>query len=421
MNRELQTVVEYLEKERGIEREVILEAVQNALLGASKKTMTDSIDLRIEIDRTNYNIKALAKKLVVDSIVAGHNEITLDEAVQIDPAAEEGDLVEVEVTPDHLGRIAAQTAKQAIMQRIRQAEKERIYEEFKDRAGDVITGSVRRFDRNDVIIDLGRAEGVIPSRERVPTEEYEMGETIRSYIVSINSKPQGPQIVLSRSHPEFVKRLFELEVSEISDGTVDIKGIAREAGYRTKLAVVSNDSKVDPVGACVGMRGMRVKNIVRELSGEKIDIVRWNEDIKTYVANALAPAKLSGMSVEEATRTIDVVVDADQLSLAIGKRGQNARLSAKLTGWKVNIQKSEDDITFEEKVELAIARLAQIESIGSDLAEKLVQGGFLTLEGIITADIEDIAEVEDIDSETAEIIHRAAENAYEKEHGTIES
>jgi len=252
----------------------------------------------------------------------------------------------------------------------------------------------------------------------VPTEEYQVGDRVRALILSVDSNPQGPQIILSRSHPDFVRRLFELEVSEIADKTVEIKGIAREAGFRTKLAVVSHDEKVDPVGACVGMRGIRVKNIVRELSGEKIDIVRWHDDVKTFVTNALAPAKLVRVTVDEKTRTVTVVVEADQLSLAIGKKGQNARLTAKLTGWKIDIQKDEADIAFEEKVARAIADLASIEGIGKERAERLVHSGFLTLEGILAAEESDLAEVDGFTAEDAKTVRDAAGTAYDTQNKT---
>jgi N utilization substance protein A len=296
-----------------------------------------------------------------------------------------------------------------------------VFEEYKDRPGDIVSGSVRRFERSDVIVDLGRAEAIMPARERVPTEEYQIGDRVRAYIVSVERSAQGPEIILSRSHPDFVRRLFELEVSEIADGTVEIKGIAREAGFRTKIAVVSHDEKVDPVGACVGMRGIRVKNIVRELSGEKIDIVRWHEDIKTFVHNALAPAKLVRVDVEEESHVVHVLVDQDQLSLAIGKKGQNARLTAKITGWKIDIIKEEAEVSFEEKVATAVAKLAAVEGIGPERAEQLVHAGFLTLEGILAAELSDLEAVEGFDAETAQSVRAAAEALTDQEPASPEA
>ena len=420
MNNELLAVLDYMERERGIERETLLVAVESALLGASRKNLDFAKDLRIEIDRKTCDIRALAKVQVVEQVTLPHDQVDLARAQRIKPDAKVGDYVEVEVTPGNFGRIAAQTAKQAILHKIRQAEKDRVFEEYKDRAGDIVSGTVRRFERRDVIVDLGRAEAVMTDRERVPTEDYQIGDRIRAYIVSVQNNPQGPEILLSRGHPEFVRRLFELEVSEIADKTVEIKGIAREAGFRTKIAVISHDQKVDPVGACVGMRGMRVKNIVRELSGEKIDIVRWHEDVKTYVTNSLAPAKLIRVVVDEEMHTVHVIVEADQLSLAIGKKGQNARLTAKLVGWKIDIQRDEADVGFEEKVARAVAELAKVEGIGAERAGKLVHAGFLTPEGILAVELSDLQSIEGFDEETAKQVHAAAEVAFEREHGKAE-
>ncbi len=389
---ELKAVVEYMESERGVEREVIIRAIEAALQGVAEKSGAEDDGLRIAIDRKTFERKAYRKL---------------------------SDGSEIETTPPRLGRIAAQTAKQVIMQKIRNAEKELLFQEYKDRVGEIITGSVARFDRSDVIVELEHGEALMPSKERVPIEEYEVGERVRALILAVREQERGPEIILSRSHPDFVRRLFELEVSEIADGTMEIKGIAREAGYRSKVAVISHDERVDPVGACVGMRGMRVKNIVRELSGEKIDIVRWSEDIHTLITNALAPARLKHVDADEETRTVTVTVEPDQLSLAIGKRGQNARLTSKLTGWRVDIQKDEESMGFEERVAAAVTKLAAIDGIGAELAEKLVFSGFLTLEGILAAEHSDLEAIEGISAEQARTIWHAAEAAYTKEHGEI--
>ena len=390
---ELKAVVEYMESDRGVEREVIIRAIELALEGASERAGFEDDDLRIAIDRNTFQMKAFRKL---------------------------SDGSEIESTPPNLGRIAAANAKQLIMQKIRTAEKELIFDQYKDRVGDIVTGTVTRFERSDVIIELDHGEAVLLGRERVPTEEYEIGERVRAIILEVREKERGTEIALSRSHPDFVRSLFELEVSEISDNTMEIKGIAREAGYRSKVAVYSNDERVDPVGACVGMRGMRVKNIVRELSGEKIDIVRWNDDIKVFITNALAPARLKNVDVDEETRTVSVIVDPDQLSLAIGKRGQNARLTSKLTGWRVDVQKDEESMDFEERVAVAVTKLAAIEGIGDAFAEKLVFSGFLTLEGILAAELDDLIAIDGITSEEAQGIWNAAEIAYTNEHGEIE-
>lgn len=418
MNSELSAVVEYMERERGVDRETIIEAIESALQNVANKGADGDEALRVRIDRKTLDIKAFSSKRVVVAVNDRQQEVSLAEARRKNPSAQLDEIIEVESTPRNFGRIAAQTARQTILQRIRHAEKSRIFEDYKGRVGEIVTGSVRRFERSNVIVELEHgAEGVMPSKERVPTEEYEVGERIRTYILSIKEREAGPEILLSRAHPDFVRRLFELEVAEIADGTMEIRGIAREAGYRSKVAVVSHDERVDPVGACVGIRGMRVKNIVRELNGEKIDIVRWSDDVRTLVINALAPAKLKHVDVDEMTRTVNVTVDGDQLSLAIGKRGQNARLTSKLIGWRVDIRKDEGDMNFEERVAAAVAGLAAIEGIGDEWAEKLVYAGFLTIEGILAAEQSDLEEIEAITPEQAQALWRAAEKAYTAKHG----
>jgi len=409
MNNELQAILNYMEKDRGINREVLIEAVESALQTAARRSVVGEKDLRIGIDRQTYDIKAYAERVVVDEVSDESTEISLADARRGNPGVQLGDIAEKEVTPRNFGRIAAQTAKQAITQKIRQAEREIVFDEYKDRVGDIVTGTVRQFNRSDIIVDLGRAEAILPSRERVPTEEYQIGDRVRAYVLSVLDNTARPSVTLSRSHPNFVRRLFELEVSEIADKVVEVKGIAREAGYRTKIAVISHDDKVDPVGACVGMRGMRVKNIVRELSGEKIDIIRWSDDVRTYVINALSPAKLSKVTVSpEPAHVVEVIADSDQLSLAIGKRGQNVRLSAKLIGWKIDIQKAESEYSFEEKVERAVENLAAIDGISREQAEQLVHAGFLSVEGILAVDVAELPEMTGLDPQAAEAIYNAA-------------
>src|SRR3954468_13400888 len=376
MNAEFIAMLDYLERERGIKREILLEAVSNALLSASKKSVTASRDLRIDINRKTGEIRALANLVVVDQVTNPQDEIELSKARKIKTDLNVGEIVEVEVTPKNFGRIAAQPAKQAMMQRIRQAEKEMIYEEFKDRAGEIVSGTVRRFDRSDVILDLGKFEAVMPQRERVAVEDYNVGDRLRAYVVAVENGIRGPEIIVSRSHPNFVRRLFELEVSEIADGTVEIRGIAREAGYRTKIAVWSANDKVDPVGACVGMRGSRVKNIVRELNNEKVDIIRWSSDPKDFVLEALKPAKVKNLVFDPEKKSVQISVDEDQLSLAIGKRGQNARLTMRLTGWEVNIEKDESaKEIFASNVEKGVTALAKALGVTDATARQLINSG----------------------------------------------
>ena len=419
MNNELLAVFEYMERERKLDRETLAQLVESSLQVAGRKSIGRVRDLRVVIDRKTLEIKAFASIMVVDFVRNRDEEMSLDDAHFKYPGKgyKLGDLIEVEVTPRNFGRIAAQTAKQAIIQKLRMAEKDKVYAAYKDHVGAIVTGTVRRFDRSDVFIDLGDAEGVMPGKERVPSEEYQVGDRIRFLLLNLDAQAQGTQLTLSRANPDFIKKLFELEVSEIADGTVEIKGIAREAGFRTKIAVHSNDEKVDPVGACVGLRGQRVKNIVRELSGEKVDIVKFSTDIKTFVTNSLAPAKLLRLEVDEVENVVKVIVESDQLSLAIGKKGQNARLTAKLTGCKVDIQKDEGDITFEEKISRATDQLAAVEGIGRDHAAKLVASGFLTLEGILAAETQDLVDVEGFDADVAQQVRAAAEAAFERENG----
>jgi len=408
MNAEFIAMLDYLERERGIKREILIEAVSNALLSASKKSVGASRDLHIDIDAKTGEIRALANLLVAEKVSNPQDEISLEKARKIKPDAQVGEAVEVEVTPKNFGRIAAQTAKQAMMQRIRQVEKEMIYEEFKDRAGEIVSGTVRRFDRSDVILDLGKFEAVMPQRERVVVEDYNVGDRLRAYVVAVENGVRGPEIIISRSHPNFVRRLFELEVSEIADGTVEIRGIAREAGYRTKIAVFSDNPKVDPVGACVGMRGSRVKNIVRELNNEKVDIIRWSSDPKEFVLEALKPAKVKNLVFDLERKGATISVDEDQLSLAIGKKGQNARLTSRLTGWEINIEKEAPSTTaVEQKVAHAAQTLATSLPITEEQAMTLVKTGFTNLEGLRDAEIRDLVEILGVDEEKAREIYEA--------------
>src|SRR6476469_4037315 len=408
MNAEFIAMLDYLERERGIKREILIEAVSNALLSASKKGVSASRDLHIAIDPKTGEIRALANLLVAEKVTNPQDEISLEKARKIKPDAAVGEAVEVEVTPKNFGRIAAQTAKQAMMQRIRQVEKEMIYEEFKDRAGEIVSGTVRRFDRSDVILDLGKFEAIMPQRERVVVEDYNVGDRLRAYVVAVDNGIRGPEIIVSRSHPNFVRRLFELEVSEIADGTVEIRGIAREAGYRTKIAVWSANEKVDPVGACVGMRGSRVKNIVRELNNEKVDIIRWSSDPKEFVLEALKPAKVKNLVFDVEKKSATISVDEDQLALAIVKKGQNARLTSRLTGWEINIEKEAPSTTaVEQKVAHAAQTLSTSLPITGEQAMTLVKTGFTNQEGLRDAEMSDLVDILGVDEEKAREIYEA--------------
>ena len=405
MNSELIAALDYFEREKGIKREILIEAVSNALLSASKKAVGPARDLRIDINPKSGEIRAMASLVVAERINEVHSEILLSKARKIKPDAQVGEVMDVEVTPRDFGRISAQTAKQAMLQRIRQAEKEMMYDEFKDRAGEIVSGTVRRFERSDVIMDLGKFEAIMPSKERVVTEDYNVGDRLRAYVVAVDNGLRGPEIILSRSHPNFVRRLFELEVSEINDRTVEIRGLAREAGYRTKIAVHSANEKVDPVGACVGMRGSRVKNIVRELNNEKVDIIRWHQDPREFILEALKPARVKSLTLDAERKTAQIRVEEDQLSLAIGKRGQNARLTAKLTGWEINIEKDESAaIVMENKVTQAANALVAALEVDPATAQALVKNGFTNVEALLDLEPQDLAEVMSIDLEQATAI-----------------
>lgn len=411
MNAEMLAMLDYLERERGIGREALVEAISGAILTSARKSFATARDLRIEISPKTGVIQAFARPIVVEKVDNQHDQISLSKARQINPEVKVGEEIEIEVTPRDFGRIAAQTARQAIMQRIRQIEKDMIYEEFKDRAGEIVNGTVRRFERSDVIIDLGKFEGIMYSKERVPTEDYTIGDRIRAYVVAVENGTRGPEIILSRSHPNFVRRLFEMEVSEISDRTVEIKAIAREAGARTKVAVHSADDKVDPVGACVGMRGTRVKNIVRELNNEKVDIIRWHADPSELVREALKPAKIHSLRLDEVAKKIYVTVGQEELSQAIGRKGQNARLTARLTGWDIDINEDKSAAeAFENQKTQAASSMASQLGIAQDEADILIRGGMNALEVVVTAGPEDIAEMLGCDTEKAERILTAAKS-----------
>ncbi len=338
MNSELLGALDELEREKGIDKEILFQAIESALISAYRRNFASAQNVRVRIDRITGATQVWAQKTVVAEVEDHRLEVGLDEANEMRPGSVEGDVVEFEVTPKNFGRIAAQTAKQVIVQRIREAERGLIYEEFVGREGDIVTGVVQRAERGLVYIDLGRAEAIMILGEQVPGERLRTNERVKLYVVEVKKTNKGPQIFVSRNHPGLIKRLFELEVPEIHDGVVEIKGIAREAGARTKIAVWSEDPNVDPVGSCVGNKGARVQAIVQELHGEKLDIVRWDPDPTVFVANALSPAQVTEVAVDPTTREARVVVPDNQLSLGIGKEGQNARLAARLTGWKVDLR-----------------------------------------------------------------------------------
>jgi N utilization substance protein A len=388
----------------------MVEALSQALLAASKRSIGPARELRIDIDPEKGTIKAWAKLVAVEKVTNPFEEIAIGTAKRLKKDAELGDEIELEVTPKNMGRIAAQTAKQTMLQRLRMAEKENLYDEFKDRTGDVVSGVVRRFDKNDVIVDLGKFEGVMTSKERVATEDYNAGDRMRFYVKAVEKdSSRGPEIILSRAHPNFVRRLFEFEVSEIADRTVEIASIAREAGYRTKVAVNSSDDKVDPVGACVGLRGARVKNIVRELNNEKVDIIRYKSDPAEFIREALRPIKVITIRVDPAKKEARLTVSEEDLSKAIGRRGQNARLTSRLVAMDLIIEKDEHAAeVFEGQMGSAVHALAAILGIDEATARTLTGAGLVDVRVFDDVSAEDVAEIIGGDMELAtQIIERA--------------
>jgi len=341
MKSDLYSAIAQIAGERGIPKEAVLSSVEHALKTVYKKMENTEEDVDVTIDATSGSIQVFLVKRVVDEVEDPLTDLTLAEAQAISPNATVGEVLRIERTPDNFGRIAAQTAKQVVLQRIRDYERDTVYEEFADRQGEVINGTVQRADARAVIVELGKAEAVMPAREQVPTERYRAGQRIKVLLLEVNKDPKGPQLIVSRSHPNLIRRLFEIEVPEIYSGAVEIMAIAREPGLRSKVAVAARQEKVDPVGSCVGVRGVRIQNIVNELYGEKIDVIEWSPDTSTFIANALSPAKPTNVALSESENIATVIVPSDQMSLAIGKEGQNARLAYKLTNWRIDIKDPE--------------------------------------------------------------------------------
>jgi len=340
MNADFMEALSLLEKERGISKEVLIDAVENALISAYRRNYGTSNNVRAEVDPETGEIQLFASKSVVEQVENPHSEISLENARLVNTLYEVGDVLEEEVKPKNFGRIAAQTAKQVVVQRIREAERGVIYDEYVEKENEVLTAIVQRVEKGGVYVELGKTDGLLAPNECIPGESFDANDRIKVYVLEVRktNNNKGPQVLVSRTHPGLVKRLFELEVPEIQQGVVQVKSIAREAGFRTKVAVASNDPQVDPVGACVGQRGIRVERIVSELHNEKIDIIEWDSDSAVYIAKALSPAKVLMVYINEAEKAAKVIVPDNQLSLAIGKEGQNARLAAKLTGWKIDIK-----------------------------------------------------------------------------------
>lgn len=418
----LTQTIEQLSKEKGIDPEVVYAALEDAMVAAARRFFKTDEDLQAAIDRETGHIEVFAVKKIVEKVEDPATEMSLEEALEIDPTFEVGDYIEIPKRIDEFGRIAAQTAKQVIVQKVREAEREIIFEEFSDQIGNVVTGIVRRTEGGrDVILDIGRTEAILPYSQQCRNETYTPGERIRAVIIEVHRKAKGPQIVVSRSHPSLLVRLFESEIPEVYDGTVVIKNAVREGGERAKVAVASKDPSIDPVGACVGMRGSRINSIIRELRGEKIDIIHYSDDIVEYTVNALSPARVSKVLVLDPEKKIlEVIVPEDQLSLAIGRKGQNVRLASKLLGWEINV-KSEAEKKLEilnrmdqaQGAEVAQERgpipLAQLPGVGELVQGRLEEAGITTVQELAERSLEELMEIPGIGEKTAERLKQSAQ------------
>jgi transcription termination/antitermination protein NusA len=406
MQQDLNRVIEQVSKEKGIDKSILISALENAMVSAAKKTFGHQRKIEAQFNPEIGEVELFEAKTVVETIQDAAVEITLEEAREtLDPEAQVGDELLSKLDTGNFGRIAAQAAKQNIVQRVRDAEREIIYNDFKGREGQLVNGIVQRFEKKNIIVNLGKTDAILPEKEQVPRERYRQGDRIRGFIVSVEMTSRGPQIVLSRTHPGMLIKLFEQEVPEIYEAIVEVKGAAREPGGRAKIAVVSHDPDVDPVGACVGMKGTRVQAVVQELRGEKVDIVHWTPDQAEYVCRALAPAKVSKIIIDDDEHGMEVIVPDDQLSLAIGKRGQNVRLASRLSGWKLDVR-SESEM--EEETRRARVSLGAIPGVSDMFAELLYQAGFKSAEEVAEADLETIADVDGVTPEKAEAIYKSS-------------
>jgi len=412
MAQNLNFIIEQVGKDKGIARRVIIDALENAVLMASRKKYGSQRLMEAHYNEEIGEVELFQFMDVVEEVEDPDTQISLDEARELDPDSEVGDSLGVKLDTSDFGRIAAQTAKQVIIQRVRDAERDNIYNDYKDRKGEIVTGTVQRAERGNLYINLGRAEAILQAREQVRGDAYRQGDRIRAYILNIQKSSKGPQIFLSRTHPGLLVKLFEMEVPEISEGIIKVVDAAREPGERAKISVYSTNKDVDPVGACVGMKGSRVQSVVQELRGEKIDIIPYSEDIAKYVSNALAPAKISRAYIDEENRNMEIVVEDDQLSLAIGKKGQNVRLASKLAGYRIDI-KSESRM--EQILEETIRRLREIPHVGEVIARILYNEGFVSVKEIAESEVEELARLSGIGIKKAQKIVMAAREMVEAE------
>ena len=404
---DIKRVVEQVSRDKGINREILIKALEEALGSAARKKFGANVDIEVQYNESTGEIEVFQFKDVAETVTEPDLQISLEEARKLDPECEVGDSLGTKMDTSTFGRIAAQSAKQVIIQKMKDAERDAVYSSFIDRKGEIINGIVQRFDRNDIIVNLGQTEGILPSREQIPKESYRRGDRIRAYIIDVLYDTRGPQIVLSRTHPDFLIALFKTEVPEINEGIVTIIGATREPGIRAKIAVTSNDSDIDPVGACVGMKGSRVQNVVQELKGEKIDIIPYHIDPAKFVCNALAPAEISRVIIDEENNSMEVIVPDEFLSIAIGKKGQNVRLASKLTKWHLDVI---SETRYSEAMQYGYDSLISLPDVGISLADALYEKGFFSADELGKASVEDLLQIRDISEEKALQLIEAAKN-----------
>ena len=408
MFQELDRVIDQIARDKGLEKEKLIEAIEVAFLSAARKKWGHLGELEAHYNPESGEIELFQFKTVMEKVEDANTQMTIEEGQELDPDAQPGDSLGVKMDSSEFGRIAAQAAKQVIIQKVRDAERDVIYDEYKDRVGELVTGIIRRFEKGDLVIDLGRTEAVIPRSEQVLSEQYKIGDRLQAFFQEVNIHNRGPMIILSRKSPQLVRKLFEMEVPEVSDSTIEIKSVAREAGVRSKIAVYSRDRDVDPVGACVGMKGSRVQSVVQELRGEKIDIVPWDEDPARFVCNAIAPAEVAKVIIKERERSMEVIVPDDQLSLAIGRRGQNVRLAAHLTGWNVDVY---SETKLEELATRCKAVLVKVLAVDDSTAMILYSHGFRTFEDIAKVEAKTFLELPGVNAERLTQMKETAEKA----------
>ncbi|MGV8073082.1 MAG: transcription termination factor NusA [Syntrophobacteraceae bacterium] len=390
MSSELKRLIDQVSRDKGIDRQTLIHTLEEAIKSAVKKKYGGKVDLDVTFNEEFGEIEAFQFKEVVEEVADPDKEVSMEEALRLDPESELGDELGIRMDTETLGRIAAQSAKQVIIQKMKDAEREVVYEEFRTRKGEVINGIIQRTDKNGILVNVGQAEALLPPKEQIPRENFRQGDRIRAYVLDVKKISKGPQVLLSRTHPHFLIQLFHGEVPEIAEGIVSVVNAAREPGMRAKIAVISKDADVDPVGACVGMKGTRVQNVVQELRGEKIDIIPWNMDPAKFVVNALAPAIISRVIIDQANRNMEVIVPDDQLSLAIGKRGQNVRLASRLTNWHIDVK---GETRYERQKLAGYQSLLSIPGFGQETADRLFEAGITSVEEFIDADLAELEEM----------------------------